>query len=29
MMDVRTVILLVPLAIFVASWIIWFWTNEL
>jgi hypothetical protein len=28
-MDMRTVILLIPPAIFVTSAIIWYWTNEL
>jgi hypothetical protein len=28
-MDVRTLILLTPAAIFVVSGLIWFWTNEL
>jgi hypothetical protein len=28
-MDVRTLILLAPAAIFIVSGIIWYWTNEL
>jgi nitrogen fixation-related uncharacterized protein len=28
-MDERTLILLIPVAVFVVSGIIWFWTNQL